>query len=534
MVHQARTASDHKHNDSLIFERPIMKSNALTETAQYGFDSFKFLVEHNTRITTREFVEKMLKYSDNDRTREVAKAFEGVDGLLQSASGGHRYMPEDDDNRSEIAVRNVGWTAQESEIDGERHVKLVESNPAADGTRNELPDVYRHPSQAYAAGVEALQLRLRATKPELPHDAHVEEVFDLMREVVEGPNGMLKHYKNDFYVHDKNALHAYAAQGKFVWVVAASSTQLAPIGINRAATGFAESAMNGGGGEPYKAYLIDGDRMSIKEVTRTQALDAMKEEDYKVVNYAVIYKNKRIAYVSTELKQMAPAQMPAGLVQIAVGQDVSLSVRDLIALREISLREVVTISGSLFTHTHAIYVGEGKTPINEMIDRARGFDEVSQSRSYGTIKAAEKDREILESLGVALGTYDAKRKLFPVSVATANVENLKPYAASFNVHLDLLPFAVKPDAAINAIISPDQMRPVERLAYAAYLNFAIDRNGHVNPQSAATTHEAMILKTEMNSLNSVQAAAEQSKAAARAEAKSAKEAGISAATASPA
>lgn len=493
-----------------------MKNNTLNSLTTLGAQNFGFLIETNTRITTREFAERIRNYSSAPESAEIAQAFYNISGILRRDQFGQKYYPESDNNRSEIVLRDLGWVAEQVGEGAQSRFKIVRKDAQVDGSRRELPGLYDFDYQAYDEAVNTLKLRLRTYKAEMPHDPHVAAVFELMRQVVEAPGAMLQHYKSDFYEHDKNALHAFAGQGKFIWVVRNSSTQLAPVGISDASSSFVKAAMNSGGGAAYEVYVIDGDKLTIKQIHHEQALDILKHRDYETSGESVTRDGALLATVSVEMRS-GYSEAPVGVVHVQPAKDANLSVRDLIALREISHRKVTEKSGSLFTPTQEIAFGADRKPISELIDLARGFDEVSQSRFYGTIKCEKNDAQILESLGVELGIYDEKQKAYTVAVPVSSIADLEPYHGSFVVDITSLPFSVKPDNALNSIISPDLMDPLDLSAYGAYLRYAMDCNERADPACSSTSYEADWLSDEMEAVEAARATQRAAKQVSRLE-----------------
>lgn len=484
-----------------------MKTNTLTATSRLGIESYGFIIPRGSRITTREFATMIRDGYDNLQSREIAQSLDNIDGILSCDWSGTKYVPMNKENRIEIAVRNTGWQAVAVDDSPDTPYRIVALPTSGKPAGSELPGKFASRQLAYESAAKTLGMMFSDKEPALPDDPHVNAVFDAMRKIVEAPDAILKHYKNDFYKHDRDSLHAFAAQGKFLWCINKNGTHFGALGIHKRTVGMVEAGINSSSGIDRQIYLVDGDKVTVKQISRASALTAMKDIDYKVVGTQVRRGSTLIATMDVNLTSLSSGKAPAGIVSIEPIADVKMSLRDLIALREIALCEVIEKAGTLFIRADEVTVGKDKRDISEMIDIARGFTPDSDFTLYGTISADnETERGFIEALGVKLGNYDHKRKEFTAEVAGGAMAALEPFHGQFDWKLAALPHVIKP-ANCLCVVAVASLNKTEFEGYENYLRFAMDsneRNGNLN--DAGTSYEADHLSDELEKVTAAKSA----------------------------
>ncbi len=105
-------------------------------------------------------------------------------------------------------------------------------------------------------------------------DAKIVPIWEQMRRIVERPDALLVAYKNDFYVHDKNALLAWKSAADLIWIVRESGTDLIPLDMpksKRDVTDMIDCRVRSGG--PYEVYHIDQGATKVRRITNEKALE---------------------------------------------------------------------------------------------------------------------------------------------------------------------------------------------------------------------------------------------------------------------
>ena len=181
--------------------------------------------------------------------------------------------------------------------------------------------------------------------------ARVDRVFNAMSAIIEAPDGRLKHYKEDFFVHDRAYLERTGASGIYGWIVRESGTHLVQLGrhpkMHEELAAALETTSN------RDSYLVDARRASVTPISESQLREQLRLLQYTVAGTSVRRGETRIAAMDVSLTPWSHGESPKGVVLIESAGE-PLSFDDLVALGQIAECEVVRKSQSLFTGVRSI------------------------------------------------------------------------------------------------------------------------------------------------------------------------------------
>lgn len=202
--------------------------------------------------------------------------------------------------------------------------------------------------------------------------AQTTPVFEQLRQIVEAPGyPFLRHYKEDFYRHDNNYLARTIADGvRYLWIARANGSHLVRLGVHQKMHGEIEAVLDTFPDESMDIRLVKVASMdkpaNVVKINATKAREELKRLDYKVEGATVINRaGDRIASMLVKITGWSTGERPYGVVRIQPAGGGTMSRADLIALGQITECEVIRESGSLFTPTKEIWLGE--QPLDEVI-----------------------------------------------------------------------------------------------------------------------------------------------------------------------
>lgn len=191
-------------------------------------------------------------------------------------------------------------------------------------------------------------------------------VFEAMRAIVESPDCVLRHYKQDFYKYDAAYLARTHAIGLHAWILRDAGTHLVRMGVHRR---MHEELLAGlqAGGENAQIYMIDPAKVAIKAIDANRARELTTRFEYVTKDQTVWKNDQPLAWLDVRFTPWSNGRSPQGLVRIEPRTE-RLSKGDLIALRQIAECEVIDASHSLFTGTESCTI-EGRD-VFELIEQA--------------------------------------------------------------------------------------------------------------------------------------------------------------------
>jgi hypothetical protein len=205
------------------------------------------------------------------------------------------------------------------------------------------------------------------SEPPVALTGRARTVFEAMRAIVESPDCILRHYKQDFYKYDAAYLARTHAIGLHAWILRDAGTHLVRVGVHRR---MHEELLAGlaAGGASAQIYLIDPEKVSIKKIDAARARELATRFEY-ITKDQTVYKNGQpLAWLDVRFTPWRDGRLPQGVVRIEAHSK-HLSKGDLIALRQIAECEVIDASHSLFTGTESCTI-EGRD-VFELIDEAK-------------------------------------------------------------------------------------------------------------------------------------------------------------------
>lgn len=102
-------------------------------------------------------------------------------------------------------------------------------------------------------------------------------VYEHMCNTAHSPDALLKHYKDDLHVHDREFLNNYHIPGQeYIWLMREDGTNLAPIGINPKLCAFLKTDIELDRGGKYYHVTESG----ISEVSKEKAYDLLNQTTY--------------------------------------------------------------------------------------------------------------------------------------------------------------------------------------------------------------------------------------------------------------
>jgi hypothetical protein len=197
---------------------------------------------------------------------------------------------------------------------------------------------------------------ITTAKKHTAHLARVERVFEAMRRVIEGPDARLKHYKADFFEHDRAYLQRTYATGLYGWVIRESGTHLVQLGRHPRMNEELDAALKTGPSRD--CYLIDARTATVRPVSEVKLREEMSRLTYVAGKHCVGKSGRTIALMDVTMTSWSHGKSPQGIVRFT-SVDVPLSHEDLVALAQIGPSEVIRASHSLFTGTQSIELDGG-------------------------------------------------------------------------------------------------------------------------------------------------------------------------------
>lgn len=186
--------------------------------------------------------------------------------------------------------------------------------------------------------------------------ARVDRVFDAMSCIIEAPACRLKHYRADFYTHDRAYLQRTCASGRYGWMIRGSGTHLVQLGRHPKMHEELVAALELT--REIDCYLVDARHARVTAISVAQLREQLTQLQYTVVGTGVRRGQTHIASIDIQLTSWSRDESPKGVVTIE-STGVSLNLDDLVALEQIAQCEVIGKSQSLFTNTHSINI-DGK------------------------------------------------------------------------------------------------------------------------------------------------------------------------------
>lgn len=126
---------------------------------------------------------------------------------------------------------------------------------------------------------------------------NIDNAFARMTTVVEAATDLLKAYRDDFFVLDRQELERNAVPGsRFVWAIREHGTHLAAIGLHRKNTEFLAAALDA---HPdccvYEVLILEDGDATIRHISYDQARALFLLEDFSVVGNTIIRAGVKIA-----------------------------------------------------------------------------------------------------------------------------------------------------------------------------------------------------------------------------------------------
>lgn len=179
-------------------------------------------------------------------------------------------------------------------------------------------------------------------------------LFERMREVVEASSyHLLKHFKDDFYKHDRQQLReTFAPQMAYLWIVRMNGTHLVPLYIDNRYSTEATAALQMNDGNAIDIFIIS--EKGVRKITPIQAAQELTKFDYEVQNGFVMKKGgSSLGFVEIDISYEG-GQQQATVHYSADASIDTLTERDRVALCRIGLAQAISATQSLFIKVRAI------------------------------------------------------------------------------------------------------------------------------------------------------------------------------------
>lgn len=207
----------------------------------------------------------------------------------------------------------------------------------------------------------------------------MQHIFEQMRAIIEGPNSILKHYKDDFYVIDKEILEkSVAPDTRFMWIVRECGTHLIPLGVHRKMHEELEAVLTTHSGNARQTFIIEVGNPANPAVIKpvSDAMSFLKRYDYSVDGFVVRGKNGPLVDYRVSVPCWSERSEGVTIEFAKANDSVPLSLRDLIALSRIAGCEAIEATHSLFVKVGAVTLD--KQDLFEVIEAKRIADKAAE------------------------------------------------------------------------------------------------------------------------------------------------------------
>lgn len=195
----------------------------------------------------------------------------------------------------------------------------------------------------------------------------LEIVWEKLAKIVKSFDGRyLTAFADDFHKTDRAYLESdWTPKGRFLWMLREHGTFMVKLGVHPLLGEGIEAAIELGLGS--QLYLVDG--FSVKNVSVTEARTLLTSHEYVCANKSVLHRGLLLTKFEVDIHSDGFSQ-PYGEVSFDPRVDLhSISLENLIALRNIAACETVQASQSLFVPARRITLGG--EDLNQMIDDVR-------------------------------------------------------------------------------------------------------------------------------------------------------------------
>ncbi len=186
-----------------------------------------------------------------------------------------------------------------------------------------------------------------------PRMPDAKEAYESMARIVNAPGyPLLRNYRSDFEKHDKEFIErVWSEDAKLLWIVRGNGTHTVPLGIHPgiAEEGFAALSMEG-----QKDVFTVCARRGVRRVSPEAAKDELRKFDWSADSNGGIFRKGRLVAIATRVDVSREDNRLRGDVALRpADKGMEFSLGDLIALRQISERLVISKAGTLFVGTRS-------------------------------------------------------------------------------------------------------------------------------------------------------------------------------------